>query len=238
MPVHQDRAAELHYIIEGEADFECAGKRTQVKPGHFFAVFPNESHRIIPAGKEPYVRQYIIAAELGDELARDLRTAMRSRRYFFIGTNRRYFFEDIRRKWRANRHLALSAVCALSSLIHDCLGGISASMDDTLEHALACLQTSVYGSISLAEIARRIGVPRERAIRLFKERTGMPPLKYFSLIKVETAAGMLAGTGRSLEDIAEALSFTDTAHFSRVFKRYKGVTPGAYRSRLTQDRYA
>lgn len=228
MPEHRDRAVELHYIIEGEANFECMGKRSRVTSGHFFAVFPNETHRIIPAGKKPYVRQYIISAEPDDEL-NDLAAAIRSRRYFFIGTNRRYFFEDIRRKWRANRHLALSAACALASLIHDCLGGSTVAADDPLEDALAYLQASVYGTVSLADIARRVGVPRERAIRLFKERTGMPPLKYFSLLKVEAAAGMLVGTDRSLEDIADAFSFTDTAHFSRMFKRYKGMTPGAYR---------
>ena len=49
--------------------------------------------------------------------------------------------------------------------------------------------------------------------------------------KTEEAKRLLRYTDRSAAAISEYLAFSSPAHFTRVFKKYTGLTPGEYRDR-------
>ncbi|MBI4976961.1 MAG: AraC family transcriptional regulator [Spirochaetes bacterium] len=235
MPVHNDAHVELHYVIDGGGLFECRGVRTKVHPGHFFFVFPDESHRIIAAGDAGYIRQYIagVAIDASEgELTRLLKR-MRRKRFFQIGTNRRYLFETIRQNVNRAGYFKTSAELQLAAFLYEIAASRSASDEGdaaaAVEPALALMQSSIYGTVRLQELARASGFTREHFIRVFSKAIGYPPMKYVLMLKAEAAAGMLAGTTLPLESIAERLSFADASHLSRVFRQWKGMTPGAFR---------
>ncbi|MGV2068588.1 helix-turn-helix domain-containing protein [Agrobacterium sp. 22-226-1] len=54
-------------------------------------------------------------------------------------------------------------------------------------------------------------------------------------MRVGAACRLLAQTDRSLAQIAEAVGFSDVAHFSRQFRAAKGITPGNYRRQFRKD---
>jgi AraC-like DNA-binding protein len=49
---------------------------------------------------------------------------------------------------------------------------------------------------------------------------------------VEAACRELAVPERSLSDVAALTGFADRSHLSRVFRRFTGLTPGAFRKGL------
>ena len=55
---------------------------------------------------------------------------------------------------------------------------------------------------------------------------------YVRHIRIEFARRELASPGSRLGDIAAAAGFCDQSHFSRLFKRYTGLTPAEYRLAL------
>ena len=59
--------------------------------------------------------------------------------------------------------------------------------------------------------------------------TGSTFKEYLSMVRVEESKRLLANTDYSLIDIAVATGFQDQSYFSKVFKRYTGLTPGQYR---------
>ena len=81
--------------------------------------------------------------------------------------------------------------------------------------------------ISLAELADVAGFNRYRLIRSFRKELGMTPHAYVINRRVEKARYLLKG-GAKLSQAALDSGFYDQSHFSHIFKRVVGVTPGAY----------
>ena len=55
-------------------------------------------------------------------------------------------------------------------------------------------------------------------------------------LRVARACQLLAERDRSLAEVAIATGFADQPHFSRVFRRLAGTTPGRFRAHLPRDR--
>ena len=60
-------------------------------------------------------------------------------------------------------------------------------------------------------------------------QTGIKLSEFIMREKIEEAKRLLRYTDRSSADIGEYLAFSSPAHFSRVFKKYSGLTPNEYR---------
>ena len=84
---------------------------------------------------------------------------------------------------------------------------------------------------TVAEIAEMCNVSINYFERLFKEYSGMTPVKYRRVRKCDRAKVMLENTVLSLEQIAEELTFNDCAYFCRSFKKICGMSPAQYRKR-------
>ena len=82
---------------------------------------------------------------------------------------------------------------------------------------------------SLQEMAGALFVNGSYLLRTFKRRTGMTPLHYHHRIRCQKAKELLARTDRSISDIGEAVGFVSSSHFSHIFRKTEGCTPGEYR---------
>ncbi len=65
--------------------------------------------------------------------------------------------------------------------------------------------------------------------RLFLKITKCRPIEYIQRKRIEKAQLLLATTYLSLEDIAEQTGINSVSYFSRLFKRYTGLSPNKYR---------
>ena len=63
----------------------------------------------------------------------------------------------------------------------------------------------------------------------FKAAMGMPPMKYLSWLRAQTAARLLLETDLSLKQIARKVGVPDEYYFQTHFKRHIGMSPTAYR---------
>ena len=64
---------------------------------------------------------------------------------------------------------------------------------------------------------------------LVKRETGRTPQEYIQSKLIDRAKQMLAGTERSVSEIAFQLGFQYSQHFNRMFKKNVGLTPSEYR---------
>jgi AraC-like DNA-binding protein len=84
---------------------------------------------------------------------------------------------------------------------------------------------------SLEDVARALGV----SVRTLKRKLAQEGMAYSTLLAEEQrdAALLLLRAGdRSIEQIADHLGYSDVANFTRAFRRWTGMTPGAYRRSL------
>ena len=68
--------------------------------------------------------------------------------------------------------------------------------------------------------------------RIFKQSTGMSPLRFVTRERITRAQQLIRETSRSLIEIALDVGYTSPSHFAQVFRRVVGVTPTEFRSKL------
>ena len=64
---------------------------------------------------------------------------------------------------------------------------------------------------------------------LFKQSTGSSFKEYLNMVRIEESKRLLANTDYSIIDISLATGFEDQSYFSKVFKKFTGLTPKQYR---------
>ena len=84
-------------------------------------------------------------------------------------------------------------------------------------------------SLTVVELATIAELSPFHFSRAFKAATGTAPHQYVLRCRVGRAEALLAGGRENLADIAYASGFSSQAHFSHVFKRVIGLSPGQYR---------
>lgn len=84
--------------------------------------------------------------------------------------------------------------------------------------------------ITVSWIADRYGYNRDYLSRLFKKATGMNLQEYIVHQKLARAKALLAGTTRTVKQIAHEVGFSDAKSFIRLFRKHERLTPTGYRS--------
>lgn len=90
-----------------------------------------------------------------------------------------------------------------------------------------CLQ-----KLTLEDIAGHVYLSQSYLSSIFKQETGISIIEYINRARVAYSKELLRDTFLPLADVAEACNFGDQSYFSRVFKRFEGVTPKQYRSNM------
>lgn len=78
------------------------------------------------------------------------------------------------------------------------------------------------------EIATLLGISAQTLRRRLREEgNGFQEIK--DSVRKESAIDQLLNTGRTANEIAESIGFSEPSAFHRAFKKWTGTTPGAYR---------
>lgn len=80
------------------------------------------------------------------------------------------------------------------------------------------------------QLARALNVSERTLHRRLKEGTGESPKHFLDRVRFEATRMLLETTRSSVKQLASASGYADETSFRRAFRRYAGMTPGAYRS--------
>ncbi|WP_171685510.1 helix-turn-helix domain-containing protein [Paenibacillus planticolens] len=104
-------------------------------------------------------------------------------------------------------------------------GHYSPAVQDCL-HEIA---NHLYGDITLDQLAERTNLSPNYLSSLFKKEVGLSISEHVQRERIEEAKRLLTLTDYPITDIAAWLNFNDQSYFNKVFKKWKGMTPKAYR---------
>jgi AraC-like DNA-binding protein len=82
--------------------------------------------------------------------------------------------------------------------------------------------------LTLEQAARECHVAPAYLCRLFRRFDHQSPYQFLLHLKMTHAAERLLAPDSSVKQVADLLGFDDRFHFSRVFKRVIGISPGQY----------
>jgi len=85
--------------------------------------------------------------------------------------------------------------------------------------------------IDLSALAQEIGITRFLLCRLYHERSGTTIRLKQREIRIHHAAKLLSSGTRKVSDVALAVGYGSSSHFTKAFLEEKGMLPSVWRSR-------
>lgn len=79
--------------------------------------------------------------------------------------------------------------------------------------------------ISIADIAKQVGLSRRQIERLFLDEMGRSPARYYLEIRLERARHMLIRSSVPIVEVAVACGFVSASHFSKCYRELYALTP-------------
>ena len=103
------------------------------------------------------------------------------------------------------------------------------SFDDQVYRVQSYVQAHINEEIHLEQVAASVGFSPAYLSRVFKEKTGTNFVTYVNQVRIDASKADLRTTDYSVSQVAQRCGFESVSYFTRVFKKFTGVTPGYYR---------
>jgi signal transduction histidine kinase/DNA-binding LacI/PurR family transcriptional regulator/AraC-like DNA-binding protein len=98
-----------------------------------------------------------------------------------------------------------------------------------VRQAMGCIHTRYAESLTREDIANHVGLSPDYLTDCFRQELGITPITYLRRYRIHQACELLKNTHLTITQVAAAVGFLESAHFSRTFQREVGMTPRAYR---------
>jgi len=99
-----------------------------------------------------------------------------------------------------------------------------------IEGCIDYMHAHIDQPMQVATLAALVNVSLSHFFALFKQRTGCPPMDYFTRLRMRHACRLLGSGSASVKQVAAALGYDDPFYFSRVFKSVHHMAPSKYRN--------
>lgn len=125
--------------------------------------------------------------------------------------------------WRVIELVALALSHAPARLWQDSTA--HARLTSVLEH----MDRAIAQKLTLAGLGRRAGLSPRALARSFCERTGFPPIRYLTELRLNHCFRLLRHSDLAIEEIAEQCGFANRFYLTRMMRKYRQTTPAAFR---------
>ena len=100
-----------------------------------------------------------------------------------------------------------------------------------VKQAISYMEQHYKEKLQLTDVAEKVYVSHWHLSKLLNS-TGKSFSDVLNEIRIENAKELMEDSSLHIADISERVGFADTAHFSRVFKKYTGMSANEYRNRF------
>lgn len=108
--------------------------------------------------------------------------------------------------------------------------GLSTPIRQTIDW----INSHLADNLSLNTLAKHCYITKYHLCRLFKDETGFTIGEYIVRQRVFRAAALLRA-GESVQEAGAAVGFRNYSHFTRMFSRLMGTSPGRYQKKFKQE---
>lgn len=230
---------QLVYIAGGSGTFEADGvAETVVEAGTAFLLFPGVWHRYKPCENTGWEEFWVgYGGHYADYLMNQ--NCFQSKTPFVhIGFNAELLnvfirlIETVKYEGIAYHQLSSCLITQLLALVYS-----SAIMTDKrhqntsklIKMARFKMHNNLYKNMDVKLLAAELNVSYPWLRRAFKDIVGVAPGQYHLNIRIEKACKILKETDLMVNEVSYYLGFESEFHFSRLFKKKTGISPGKYR---------
>ena len=117
----------------------------------------------------------------------------------------------------------------VETFANSAFGKTTSKNKDVIAKAISIIAQSYAEDITLDYVAQQVHLNSAYFSTLFKKETGHSFKEYLNMTRIEESKRLLTTSNYSIVDIAIAVGFEDQSYFSKVFKKYTGITPKQFR---------
>ena len=118
-----------------------------------------------------------------------------------------------------------------STLAEEDMGWLKGLRDPQVGRALALVHERISAPWSVDSLAREVALSRSAFVERFTSLVGMPPIRYLTVWRLQTAKVNLLETSKTIAQLAHIVGYDSVEAFSRAFKREYGLSPAQWKNR-------
>jgi len=99
---------------------------------------------------------------------------------------------------------------------------------DAFNRVIGYFENNLLDTPNLSTVCRTTGFSCTYIQNVFKEKTGRSVMEYYKITKFEKAKELIRQGDYTFTQIASILNYSSIHYFSKVFKKYLGMTPTEY----------
>ncbi len=250
---HSSNSYEIHYIPQGKGTLISGSKSYELYQNVLYTTGPYVEHEQISDLNEP-VFEYCIYLKIEESAksgASDEKDLLRPfiNYPFWYGldkTNLKYILEEIYREFSSPD---TAAKLMLKSLFMQFMVSMLRNYNQTSKAAIDSIPIPLvkayiliedsflyeYDTITLEELAKRLGVSQRQASRILYNRYGQNFTQKRTAARMAAASTFLRETKLSVTQISNKLGYSCPNHFHNAFKKYYNMTATSYRRKYADN---
>ena len=130
-----------------------------------------------------------------------------------------------------NKMEILSLILHFLQICFNCHDEYKSTVSNCVSEAMQYINDNILSEISLAQICEAVFVTKNHLCKQFKKATDMTVTEYIKHRRISMAKKKLQFSNISISDIAQNCGFSNFSYFSKLFKKYEGITPTQYREK-------
>lgn len=228
----------MHYCLSGRGVYRAQGVSYEIGPGEGFLILPGELSSHQADDQEPWshiwvgfsgsrAAQYLQCCGLGKE-HRTYQCAQPQRLEACVEAMMSFDTAGA-----GNELLLLGELYTFLGWVAQSAQGSARRSRETgseyVELAMEYIRNHFQEDLTVAKLARYVGLNRSYLTTVFQNTINMSPQQYLMRFRMERAAKMLQEKNLTVGEIARSCGYPDPLTFSKAFKRTLGVTPSQYR---------
>jgi len=104
--------------------------------------------------------------------------------------------------------------------------------DDKMERVRQYIHSNFSRRMTIAELASIAHTSPSYLDRLFRRKLSRSPIQYVNWIRARAAAQLLVRKDLTVSHVGELVGIQDPKYFARIFRKYTGVSPSVFRSKM------
>ena len=132
-----------------------------------------------------------------------------------------------------NEQLSIQkSACLLQEILLDIRTNVLDKTNNSpIKTSLKYIHSFFTSKISIPYLASLENLSNSRYVTVFKKHMGKSPNEYIIELRLQFAKNLLDNTNMSIKQISERVGYSDQYFFSRIFKKYLGISPQGYRNK-------
>lgn len=224
-PVHFHATYTLGIVEAGECAFRYRGSTVSLAPNDIYMVQPFEPHSCCSVNGLGH--SYKVISLALDSRCYFPELVIQSPALLSMIREFHTLAEYDRRSVRLTPLFAAIVEELLGYSLSDTGSCLTDEASHSIQQAKPYIEDCCQQELSLGQMAKAANLSEFHFNRYFHRCYGLSPYAYYLICKVKKSQELLL-THDSVLDTAYGIGFFDQSHFTKLFKKHVGVTPGRY----------